>query len=120
MMKTVRFIVVAVVLLCCLRMAGQTFIVVDSQDKRALPSASVFDKNGTLLCVCSTSGRSVRIGDNDYPLTVRYLGYHEKEIAAPCAERHLPLTDFATGRAGHQFLRAASSTFSVSPAYTSA
>ena len=48
MMKTVRFIVVAVVLLCCLRMAGQTFVVVDSQDKRALPSASVFDKNGTL------------------------------------------------------------------------
>ena len=84
MMKTVRFIVVAVVLLCCLRMAGQTFIVVDSQDKRALPSASVFDKNGTLLCVCSTSGRSVRIGDNDYPLTVRYLGYHEREVAAPC------------------------------------
>lgn len=84
MMKTVRFIVVAVVLLCCLRMAGQTFVVVDSQDKRALPSASVFDKNGTLLCVCSTSGRSVRIGNNDYPLTVRYLGYHEKEVAAPC------------------------------------
>ena len=76
--------VLSCLLLGVLRMAGQGFVVADAGDRRALPGASVFDKNGTVVCVCDAKGRSKIIGAADYPLTVRYLGYHEKAVKEAC------------------------------------
>ena len=76
--------VLSCLLLGVLRMAGQGFVVADAGDRRALPGASVFDKNGTVVCVCDANGRSKIIGGADYPLTGRYLGYHEKAVEAAC------------------------------------
>lgn len=61
-------------------MMAQNIVVVDSLTKAPLPSASVFDKNGTLLGICNAKGRSPYISKNDFPITVRYLGYLEKSI----------------------------------------
>lgn len=87
-MKSFRGIVAVTVLSCLLlgvlRMAGQGFVVADAGDHRALPGASVFDKNGTVVCVCDAKGRSKIIGAADYPLTVRYIGYHEKAVKEAC------------------------------------
>lgn len=83
-MKGFRVIAALMFLLAVLQTAGRGFVVVDSQGRRALPGASVFDKNGTVLCVCDAKGRSAQIATGDFPITVRYLGYHEKEISEAC------------------------------------
>ncbi len=56
-------------------------IVADSITRQPLLSASVFDRNGKALGLSGNSGRLPYISPECYPVTVRYLGYKEKEIS---------------------------------------
>lgn len=52
--------------------------VVDSVTHYPLVNASVFSRSGAFLGVCDGKGRVPIISKDDYPLTLRYLGYYEK------------------------------------------
>lgn len=56
-------------------------VVADSITRQPLFSASVFDRNGKALGLSGDSGRLPYISPESYPITVRYLGYKEKEIS---------------------------------------
>ena len=57
------------------------FIVADSISGISLPGASIFDKKGNLLGVSNSKGKSPYISPSNLPLTVRYMGFKEKEVA---------------------------------------
>ncbi|MCH5235637.1 MAG: hypothetical protein J1E16_10110 [Muribaculaceae bacterium] len=56
------------------------FVVADSISKLPLPNASIFDYKGNLLGICNSNGKSSYISPNNLPVTVRYMGFKEKEI----------------------------------------
>ena len=56
------------------------FVVVDSISRLPLPNASVFDKRGNLLGICNSKGKSPYVSASNLPVTVRYMGFKEKEI----------------------------------------
>ena len=55
-------------------------VIADSITRQPLLSASVFDRNGKALGLSGNNGRLPYISPECYPVTVRYLGYKEKEI----------------------------------------
>lgn len=55
-------------------------VVADSATHSPLANASVFDARGNFIGMSRTNGQIYAILPNDYPLTVRYLGYREKQI----------------------------------------
>ena len=70
-------------LLCFIsNILGQSnhFVVADSISKLPLPNASIFDYKGNLLGICNSNGKSSYISPNNLPVTVRYMGFKEKEI----------------------------------------
>ena len=58
--------------------------VYDINDKQALQAASIFNRSGMLLGVTDEMGAYHQIHAEDYPLTVRYVGYHPATIEKPC------------------------------------
>ena len=56
-------------------------VIVDSVSGEPLPSASVFNRKGGMIGVCSESGLLPLINHADYPLTIRYTGYLPAVIA---------------------------------------
>ena len=56
------------------------FVVVDSISRLPLPNASVFDKKGSLLGICNSNGKSPYVSASNLPVTIRYMGFKEKEI----------------------------------------
>lgn len=50
-------------------------LVVDSVSGMPLAKASVFDSTGRLIGVCDDRGVTPMIGDTDYPVSVRHVGY---------------------------------------------
>lgn len=64
--------------------AGQSrrMVVADSASCAPLPGATVFDRNGTALGMSDSRGRLPAIARYSYPLTIRYLGFSEKAVAA--------------------------------------
>ena len=56
------------------------FVVADSISRLPLPNASVFNKKGNLLGICNTKGKSPYISSSDFPITIRYMGFKEREI----------------------------------------
>ena len=59
---------------------GQRTVVADSLTRRPLPGASVFDRNGNALGIGAVNGSLPYIAPGSYPVTVRYLGYEEREL----------------------------------------
>ncbi|MDE5595318.1 MAG: hypothetical protein K2I89_07080 [Muribaculaceae bacterium] len=55
-------------------------IVVDSLTRLPLASASLFDRDGNMIGVSGLNGRLPLVYPENYPLTLRYLGYKEKTI----------------------------------------
>ena len=45
-----------------------------------MPHASVFDKKGNLIGICNSKGKSPYINLYKLPITIRYMGFKEKEI----------------------------------------
>lgn len=58
-------------------------VVADSLTRTPLSSASVFNGKGIFLGISSSDGRIGFAAPSDYPLTVRYIGYHEKSVPHP-------------------------------------
>ncbi len=58
-------------------------IIVDADTGIPLPKASVFDKKGNLVGVCSDDGKMPYVSSSSYPLTVRYMGYATITIDNP-------------------------------------
>ena len=58
-------------------------VVADSATRSSLPGASVFDNRGNIIGLCKAAGRMPRIPASAYPVTVRFLGFEEKTVAAP-------------------------------------
>lgn len=58
-------------------------VVVDSVTRMPLANASVFDRNGNTVGVGTSKGRLPFVAAERYPITVRYLGYGEKEVSSP-------------------------------------
>ena len=55
-------------------------VVADSLSRSPLPSASVFNHKGDFIGMSRTNGKITCASAADYPITVRYLGYHERTI----------------------------------------
>ena len=65
--------------------AARAQVVVDSVLGMPLPSASVFDCHGRLAGICSVNGEMPFVSPDDYPLTIRYMGFCEKTVSQPGA-----------------------------------
>ncbi|MDE6368897.1 MAG: hypothetical protein K2K94_06635 [Muribaculaceae bacterium] len=57
-------------------------VVADSVTKMPLASASVFDRHSKLIGICNSKGQTPYIFADNYPITVRYLGYKERSVEA--------------------------------------
>lgn len=57
-------------------------VVADSLTRASLPNASIFDRNGKLIATADHRGILPYISPTDYPLTIRYMGYHEIIVPA--------------------------------------
>jgi hypothetical protein len=76
------------ILLSTLSIEGQSHhaIVADMSTHQPLPSASVFDGNGTFIGVCNLKGKTPYLSTSSYPITVRYLGYKERTFKKECPD----------------------------------
>ena len=54
--------------------------VVDANTHKPLPNASVFGRQGKPIGICNSKGVLPYISFDDYPITVRYLGYAEQTV----------------------------------------
>ena len=61
-------------------------VVADSLTHLPLPSASVFDRNGSPLGMTDGRGRLPFLMPDSYPVTVRYLGFKEVRLTAEPAD----------------------------------
>lgn len=57
-------------------------IVVDSITRSPLPNASIFNKKGVMVGLTNSKGGIYGMSSNDYPLTIRYLGFKECQIVS--------------------------------------
>lgn len=82
LMARVWIIIIIMMLTTCSPTAARTrrAVVADSMTHAALPNASVFGRNGSALGICTHDGQLPAISDNDYPVTIRYMGFKEKTI----------------------------------------
>lgn len=66
--------------------AKQYAIVADSVTRMPLANASVFDRKGNAIGLSHKNGRLPYISPASYPITIRYLGFQEREIAEACED----------------------------------
>lgn len=66
-------------------LASRAQVVVDSVLGMPLPSASVFNRHGRLAGICSVDGELPFVSPDDYPITIRYMGFREKTVELPGA-----------------------------------
>lgn len=62
-------------------------VAVDSGTGEPLPAASVFDRKGNILGICSDKGVLPYASPDAYPLTVRYIGYLPALVESPSQQR---------------------------------
>ena len=62
-------------------------VAVDSGSGEPLPAASVFDRKGNILGICSDKGVLPYASPDAYPLTVRYIGYLPALVESPSQQR---------------------------------
>lgn len=68
----------------CLSSSAYEIEVLDVSDQEPLPAASVFNREGILLGVTDEKGVYDKVGEDDYPLMVRYLGYATAHAEKGC------------------------------------
>lgn len=59
---------------------AKSTVVADSATHAPLPNASIFDSKGIYLGASRNNGAISCACDGDYPITVRYIGYAEKNV----------------------------------------
>lgn len=70
-------------------------IVADSVSRQPLPSATVFNGSGKIIGLSDAHGLVPYVSPEDYPITLRYLGFREKVIAR-CDADTVFLTELKT------------------------
>ena len=60
---------------------ARSVVVVDSVSRKPLPNASVFDRYGKFIGICSSKGTLPYVSASEYPVTIRYIGYKERNAS---------------------------------------
>jgi len=82
----VRPLLTIPVLLCCAAVAASQTrcpVVADSLSGAPLANASIFDRKGRFIGMSRADGAASCATEADYPITIRYMGYHEKSVSSP-------------------------------------
>lgn len=78
------FVIIFFICLSVVESDGQPFlpspVIADSISKLPLSNASVFDANGKMIGITRKNGQLPLLSSSDYPITIRYMGFHEKVI----------------------------------------
>ena len=82
---TFRFLAVLAISVCSfITMESLAYnngiVVADSTTRIPLPNASVFDRHGKAICLSDDNGVLPSIARKHYPLTIKYLGFLDKEV----------------------------------------
>lgn len=78
-----RLLIVSIVLATTVITAGgkgRYAVIADSLTHSPLPGASIFNSNGTFIGISRQNGVVDCTTAADYPLTIRYIGYHERSV----------------------------------------
>lgn len=81
-----RNIVLSIIALAGFVYAEAKTVVRDSKTGETLPKASIFDNRGRFLGVASEDGVIPNIDASNYPLSVKFIGYENGEVASPSVE----------------------------------
>lgn len=81
MLKRILVFILTVLLALLVHAQRRDPVVADSATHMPLPSASVFDRNGNALGMTDARGRLPFLWPDSYPVTVRYLGFRELQLA---------------------------------------
>lgn len=75
-------------LLCCRQGWGKRpdTVIADSVSRTPLPNASVYDSKGNAVAITDRRGKLPYIRPEAYPVTIRYIGFGDKEITRPGAD----------------------------------
>ena len=82
------FLVLALLLIPVMSVSGavKDFVVADSATHVPLPNASVLDRNGKIVAITDSYGKTNGISANSFPVSITYLGFRYKEVLAPGAD----------------------------------
>lgn len=79
-----QFLLLVMLAVSIMQMETQAFniVIADSITHIPLPNASIYDKNGVAIGMSNNKGAIPWLSKSSYPITVRYLGFHEKTVMA--------------------------------------
>lgn len=82
------FIVIMMLVASIMQMETQAYnvVVADSVTHIPLPNASIYDKNGVAVGISNHNGVLPKLSKNSYPITVRYIGFHEQRVMRESAD----------------------------------
>lgn len=81
-----RLLFVLIILFSVTADAAARFVVADSLTRSPLANASVFDSSGKFIGTGNSAGIVSCASETDYPLTIRYMGFHEKLVPRATAD----------------------------------
>lgn len=73
-------LLISILIITAFEASSSGIVVVDSVTGAYLPRASVYDRFGNLVAYTNKKGRIPAIKENDFPLTIRYLGFIDKAV----------------------------------------
>ncbi|MCM1356686.1 MAG: carboxypeptidase-like regulatory domain-containing protein [Staphylococcus sp.] len=81
-----RLFYVLIILFSIIPDAAARFVVADSLTRSPLANASVFDSKGKFIGTGNIAGVVSCASETDYPLTIRYMGFHERLVPEVTAD----------------------------------
>ncbi len=72
-------------------------VVVDAEDKSPVVAASVFSKKGKIIGITGFDGKIAGVSPDDFPITVKSIGYRSDESVMPCDTIALPRETYKLG-----------------------
>lgn len=81
--REVSSLSVAFILCCVSAVTVGGTVIVDAVTGDPLPKASVFDKKGNLIGICSDVGELPYVARSSYPISIRYMGYATSTVDKP-------------------------------------
>lgn len=82
MLQRIVILCLCAISLAVLNLSAKT-VIVDAKSGETLPGVSIFNGKGRMIGTSGYNGTCPSIDISDYPLRLRYMGYHEKEINYP-------------------------------------
>lgn len=110
MLRTAYIIILLLYIPIQANARNRNAVVADSATRRPLSQAVVFDLHGKYIGTCGADGKLPFIYSEEYPVTVRLMGYRERNIPEASAdtvfmaEKILELPEFVVESRKHQVL----------------